>query len=598
MSFAATCLDTLHVRRVESSILSICNSHAVPGTRLIAGRLLTVLLIVSWMPGIGTAAEPQDKASSEGVFVEGIYCGMCHANSRRASAMRDAKERAIAPFDLWRSSAMANSARDPYWLAVVSVEVAATPSRKAEIEEVCTRCHAPMAAPAPESPDGQLLHYLKQQDQRALLGLDGVSCTVCHQITDEGFGTEASYTGHFSINAERIAYGLHAEPPWMPMKQHAGYQAAEGKHLMQSALCATCHTLITETLNPDGTASGHTLHEQSPYLEWRNSIYNDEGDNPGKDAKSCQACHMPTTDIDGQPIETAIARTPGGRDFPQAQPRSPFGRHTFVGGNTLLAQLFRDNQNELGVFATKAAFDATIAATRSLLQNDTATVTIDKVEPHDGKWRIPVRIDNLTGHKLPTSFPSRRTWVRLEIRDAQGQVLFASGQFDQAGRITDAEGHVLDSELAGGPIQPHYKRISKSEEVQIYESVMADKDDSATFTLLRGARYFKDNRLLPRGWKEEHPDAAAAAPAGVVDDSDFRGGQDTVLYEVTLEGSGPFTILASLHYQSIGVRHVGEVFTFDTPEVALFRRLYEAADRTPEQLDQAIKKVTGPQDRR
>ena len=381
----------------------------------------------------GAVAEQPDPPPSEHVFVEGIYCGVCHTNSRRAEAMRDEKKREIAPFDLWRSSAMANSARDPYWRAVVSVEVSATPSRKAEIEQSCTRCHAPMAVSVAESPEGEVLHYLKQMDQQASLGMDGVSCTVCHQISDEGLGTDASYTGQFKIHAQRVAFGPHADPYAMPMRQHAGYQATEGSHILKSAMCGTCHTLITETLDPDGTATGHSLHEQSAYLEWRNSIYNDEGDSPSDQAKSCQACHVPTSDVDGQQIRTTIARDPAGRDFPPAKPRSPYGRHTFVGGNTLLAQLLRDNPQELEVFASKAAFNATIDATRSLLQNETATITIGEVERHNGRLQIPVRIQNLTGHKLPTGFPSRRVWVRLEVQDATGQVFFASGRFDQAG---------------------------------------------------------------------------------------------------------------------------------------------------------------------
>ena len=128
---------------------------------------------------------------------------------------------------------------------------------------------------------------------------------------------------------------------------------------------------------------------------------------------------------------------------------------------------------------------------------------------------------------------------------------------------------MLDSEVASGPVQPHYARITKSTEVQIYESVMADKNDEVTFTLLRGARYLKDNRLLPRGWQPDHADAAATVPVGVGQDDDFRDGEDIVLYDIPVGDDGPVTIHASLHYQSIGVRHVGEVFTFDTPEVRL-----------------------------
>ena len=212
--------------------------------------LIGLLLILSVAMSEGASAEPASQALSKPPFVEGIYCGVCHSNSRRAVAMRDVKERAIAPFDLWRSSAMANAVRDPYWRAVVSVEVAATPARKAEIEATCTRCHAPMAGPVSESPEGQLLSYLQQGDERSFLARDGVSCTVCHQITDDGLGTEASYTGNFKISANRVAYGPHEDLIPMSMKQHIGYTAMPSQHILKSALCATCHTLITETLTP------------------------------------------------------------------------------------------------------------------------------------------------------------------------------------------------------------------------------------------------------------------------------------------------------------------------------------------------------------
>ena len=118
---------------------------------------------------------------------------------------------------------------------------------------------------------------------------------------------------------------------------------------------------------------------------------------------------------------------------------------------------------------------------------------------------------------------------------------------------------------------------------------MADKNGAETFTLLRVRTYLKDNRLLPRGWVAEHSDAAATAPVGVVDADDFQGGQDVVVYEVQVDGDGPFTVKASLHYQSIGARHVSEVFTSDTPQVRSFKLMYDAADRTPETLAQIIK---------
>ena len=79
-------------------------------------------------------------------FATGKVCAMCHSSTSSAKALRDANNRAIGPHDLWKSTMMAHSTADPLWRAVVAAEVAATPSRKAEIETKRLRCHSPMAS--------------------------------------------------------------------------------------------------------------------------------------------------------------------------------------------------------------------------------------------------------------------------------------------------------------------------------------------------------------------------------------------------------------------------------------------------------------------
>jgi hypothetical protein len=67
-------------------------------------------------------------------------CALCHSTSERATAMRDSAERSVAPFDLWQSTMMANAARDPFWRAVMSAEMAATPNAAAHIAGECMKC--------------------------------------------------------------------------------------------------------------------------------------------------------------------------------------------------------------------------------------------------------------------------------------------------------------------------------------------------------------------------------------------------------------------------------------------------------------------------
>jgi hypothetical protein len=513
-------------------------------------------------------------------------CAVCHDFSSRATAQRDQQGESVAAYDLWQSSMMAQSSRDPYWRAVLSAEIAKTPSQKAHLEDVCTRCHTPMAAPFPPSPEGEVLALLKSDSHQAKLAMDGVSCTVCHQISDTNLGKPESFTGNFEINTESLIYGPHANPVTMPMRNNVGFTPTHSPHIMKSALCATCHTVITEAVTGDGDPTGHHFHEQTPYLEWRNSVFNDELEQPDPAAESCQSCHMPTTGNDGNPIKTRLAHNPGGRDFPFLNPREPFGRHTLVGGNALMTRILRDNASELGVTVPAAAFDASLAEIEKMLRQRTARLTFGEILLDEQQLLIPLTVTNLAGHKFPTAYPSRRAWIELKVFDAEDQLIFVSGAYNERGELVDPNHQVLPSELAGGETLPHYQVIEQPRQVQVYESLMGDIEGQPTFYLLQGAGFLKDNRLLPRGWDPDHADASATFPTGIGNDPDFIGGSDQLTYRIARSGRTPYRIEASLLFQTISPRHAAELFSNDTPEVNRFRIFFEGADTRPEWIDQ------------
>jgi hypothetical protein len=522
-------------------------------------------------------------------FQPAANCQVCHDNSPGATAMRDNTGAGISPFDLWRSSMMANASRDPYWRAAVSAEMAATPDRKSEIAAKCMRCHAPMA-----SPDGHGdteyemdLAILDEPSLRGGLARDGVSCTVCHQISPDRFGTDESYTGNFEINDTNTIFGPHSGLIGSLMTGFTGYNVATGPHVLESALCGTCHTLFTETLRNDGTATGDVFFEQTPYLEWRNSDFQDEQPVPGPSAASCQECHMPRLNPDGTPISTRVVRSPGGGDLSFAPARSPYGKHIFVGGNTLIPQMFRDNGPAIGVEAPAAAFDATIAATRAQLQNDTADLSIVSASRTGSSVTVEVEVQNKCGHKFPTGYPARRAWLEFIVRDQSGQVVFVSGASDDQGQILDGTtGLPLASELAGGPTLPHRDVVSSASEVQTYGMLFDGPNGQVAWRLLQARSYRRDNRLLPRGWSPTHPDGPRTQPYGVAGDSDFVPGSDRVTYQVDIGPVvGPVDVEINLRYQSIMPRHIAELSLYSTPEITAFLGYYAAADKTPEVID-------------
>ncbi len=521
----------------------------------------------------------QPKAANV-LFATGDGCALCHSASARAGALWSATGEDVSPHGLWQGTMMANAARDPYWRAQVAKEGARHPDRRVEIEATCVRCHAPM---------GHHTHRIAGWEPLAVaeaaahpLYSDGVSCTVCHQVQPDGLGTDATFDGHPLIKPGRMIFGPYEDPAFQPMRMHAAFTPTQGAHIRESALCASCHTLRT----------GHTgtrFPEQTPYYEWRNSVYSTEasgGDATTANAsaaRSCAECHMPEVG------DMRIARNPMGVDF-NIRTRPGVRGHQFVGGNAFMLDLLRANAQELGVTAPGAALERAARATRAQLSHATATITIDdirRVKSDDGSARLEVRVTvtNLTGHKFPTGYPSRRAWVSLEVRDG-GTPIFHSGAVDDRGRLVGVENE-LDL--------PHREVIDDASHVLVYELIAADPAGNPTTHLADMAVRRKDNRLLPRGYRSDGPHAADTAPVAIGEDPNFIGGSDRVTYRVRIppgEGGAPtdakLTVVARVLYQTIPPAWVDPLRTVDAEEAARFVRLYDAADAEPEQVAVAV----------
>lgn len=530
-------------------------------------------------PGEAHFDLPALASANDGRFATSLVCAQCHSNAEPAQAMRDELGQAIAPDDLWQGTMMANSARDPFWWAMVRAETVATPSLAAEIEAECTQCHAPMASIRDDlfgSPFA-LSDLLDGSAERSQFGLDGVACAACHQVP------AGDVQGPPELAASGEMYGPHASPFTMPMSMHTGFTPVASSHMDESAMCGTCHTLRTEPHAPDGTSLGGHFTEQAPYLEWRNSVYSTEVPGAGPQAQSCQGCHMPSRSDAGATIDTRIARRPMGDDFPPIGDRSPYHRHVLVGGNTLVPAMIRDFADELRPRASAAAFDATIEAARAMLQERTAVVTLPGARREGELLVIPVRVESLVGHKLPSGIPSRRAFLQVTVRDASDVVVFRSGGTDDAGRILDRQGNVLPLEAVGGPIEPHHTVITDDAQVQIYEAILQGAEGDPAWRLLRATDYAKDSRLLPLGWSPMGPHADETAPQLGGPDGDFVGGSDALEYRVTAPaGAGPYAVEVELVYQPIGARFAAELLALEAPEIRAFERIWDASDRSPE----------------
>lgn len=457
----------------------------------------------------------------------------------------------------WRATIMANSGRDPYWQASVRREILDHPGAAATIEDECAACHIPMAHTVAHAAGREARVFANiaasgAGDAESRLARDGVSCTVCHQITPANFGTRDSFNGGFVIDTvtpreQRSIYGPYPVEPGLSRVMHSvtGFVQQQGLHVRESELCATCHTLYTKALAPDGTVIGE-LPEQMPFLEWQQSRYRDE--------RSCQSCHMPPMP-DGSPIASVLG---SGRDGA--------AQHTFLGGNAFMLRMLNRFRTELGVEAPAQELEAAALATERHLRDQTATLAIDRASVTGNLATFRVRVENRTGHKFPTAYPSRRAWLHVSVRDAAGRIVFESGAVSSAGAIAGN-----DNDDDADAFEPHYRRIVDQSQVQIYESILRTLQGGVTTGLLHAVGFAKDNRLLPDGFDKRHAtkDVAVHGDAGA--DDDFVGGSDQVEYEVRVpEGGGPFSVDVELLFQPIAFRWADNLTQYDAVETRRF----------------------------
>ena len=531
-----------------------------------AGRALTALGVLAWAVTLGASARPaptgppaapaQAAHAAVDLFQTSNTCIVCHNN-----LVTPAGENVSIGAD-WRASMMANSARDPYWMAAVRREAIDHPEAVAEIEDECTICHMPATTYAARAAGGrgQLFALLPAGGGAPVdpLAADGVSCAVCHQIGPAGLGTPESFTGGYVIDTTRPAGQRAMYGPFQVdagrtalMQSATGFVPTEATHLQSSEMCATCHTLITNALGANHEVVGR-LPEQMPYLEWQHSSY--------RDTMSCQTCHMPVV-TEPTPITGVLG-----------QPRDGVSRHVFRGGNFFMMRVLNRYRAELGVVATPQEMEAGIRRTIEHLQADTARVTVERASVSGGRLQADVSVANLAGHKLPSAYPSRRAWLHVAVRDQAGRVLFESGAFQPDGSIAGN-----DNDADPTRFEPHYTEITSAGQVQIYESMMAGPDGALTTGLLTAVQYVKDNRLLPEGFDKATAPDDVAVHGAASGDPDFAAGGDRVRYTIDLGGAtGPLEITAQLWYQPIAFRWADNLRPYDAFETRRFVRYYES----------------------
>lgn len=484
-------------------------------------------------------------------------CTMCHNN------LSDSSGKDVSIETDWSSTMMANSARDPLWRAKVRGELNRNPGLASVINDKCTRCHAPMAnfeAKTKNEPMEVLDNgFLSASHPRHDEALNGVGCTLCHQIQNSSnLGDLSSFTGHYEIGNDKIIFGPFDNLFPNPMIMNTGYTPTYSAHVKDSKLCATCHNLKTPYVDEFGQVLSTTpeseFPEQMPYTEWEHSSYNG-----GANAQSCQQCHM--SRANGVPISNRPM---------WLQTRDGFAVHEFVGGNKLMLDIFNNNKQQLGVLSNN--FAETISKTQDML-NSAASITPLSQSLANGNLEFTLKVNSNTGHKLPSAYPSRRVILHVTVKDGQGNVVFESGKLNANGSVVG-----VDADSNQASFEPHYDLITQPDQVQVYEAIMGDNRNKVTYTLLRGMVYLKDNRLLPQGFDKATAPNDVKVFGDALNDSNFVGGSDQVTYRVAGLNGANYQVEAELVHQPLAYSFAQDLFNEVDGEVEDFKTMFNASN--------------------
>jgi len=526
-------------------------------------------------------------------FLTSDQCTGCHSASTFNMAFITATGRDtfnLSPYGEWRASLMGLAGRDPVFHAQRESEVARFPDRRTFIDTTCYRCHGVMGQ-RQATIDGTLFRhdmvYATPGQPGAKYGAlarDGISCMSCHQISAQSLGDTASFTGRFRVDPPGTVNGPYATVAEYPMKTALGITPRSEPQIRRGALCGACHTVVLPVLDKQGKQVGGG-YEQATYIEWLNSVFQDEtAPNPAT-AQTCQSCHMPQ-DFRGNRLKYRVALIED-PTYPMADHRArdsaitvavrdTFSRHMLMGINLFTLGMFQQFPDTLGIRSTDYMYSSGVQplvnaglSAQTLAREQSARVTVERVRRTGDALEVAVRVENLAGHRLPSGVGFRRAFLELAVTGGR-DTLWASGRTNGLGVILrGTSNEALPTEFVTRPgsvgtYQPHYETITRDDQVQIYEERVLDPEGWLTTSFLALDSVVKENRLPPRGWKRGGPYWTETQPHGTAArDADYWDGQgaDRLVYRIPLSRvRGATNVRATLYYQSIPPYYLAQRF--------------------------------------
>jgi hypothetical protein len=345
----------------------------------------------------GEISTPDGKLVNWRAVPGARFCGECH--------LKETLE--------WATSMHAISDLDLIYDSTVLENTDASEAGKAHGVEKgrwCEACHNPLGTLAGAVTPANSVQEIEAMEE-------GTACIVCHAVNH---AEPQVGNGALEVDINGIfRYGHPALIAAAPSRHARDMRARREQPLMgDSALCGACHTEIRPTAVNHSTPP---LNLQDTYEEWRRSPY-------AKAGIQCQDCHM--------------AQDPAGFVAALKQGKRPKKTisHRFAGNNYLLANpglmsLRGGSPPGLNRLYDRKTFNAELTKTHDFvvaLLKEAAELRVGAPKIVADELRFKVDVTNAgAGHALPTGpLDQRYLWLEVEVKDAQGNIIFHQGAFN------------------------------------------------------------------------------------------------------------------------------------------------------------------------
>lgn len=274
--------------------------------------------------------------------------------------------------DQWEGSMHAYSMSDPVWFAILQAEWAEG------VDQFCLQCHSPIGFLTGTTPRFFDLESLPSVVR------EGITCTTCHAMEQRSPAVDDA-GAVYHLDPRGPQRGAIPDPVETP-----AHDSESLPFLSRSSACLPCHDLFIGGNRAEVT-----------YSEWVESGYAPMG-------FECQACHMPESDG-----PAAV----GG-------PERKVHDHRMIGVDIALVDFPDAEEN-------RAFVDALLANSVRAELGIPGSVGIGET------LSLEIEVFNTgAGHSIPSGASFlREMWIRVMVRDANGDTLLASGLVDEMDNI-------------------------------------------------------------------------------------------------------------------------------------------------------------------